>query len=124
MSLPIANVWGTTMEIVDRTSSLNKAQSVPNPDGAYTYVLCPEDPGVHNWLDTCGLSEGMLTLRMAEFPGGRPRDDLSARGEVVKLSDLRATLPEGTTWLGSEARGRQQAERAAGYKRRLPEVDA
>ncbi len=120
--VPIANVWGTTMEIVDRTSSLNKAQSVPNPDGTYSYVLCPEEPGVHNWLDTCGLKEGMLTLRMAEFPGGRPRDDLSARGEVIKLKDLRATLPEGTSWVDSQARARQQAERAAGYKRRLPEV--
>jgi hypothetical protein len=122
--VPIANAWGTTLDIVDRTSSLNKAQSVPNPDGTYTYVLSPHDPGVHNWLDSCGFSEGMLTLRMAEFPGGRPKDGLSARGEVVKLSDLRATLPEGTTWVDSKARSRQQAERAAGYKRRLPEVEA
>jgi hypothetical protein len=78
---------------------------------------------VHNWLDTCGFSEGMLTLRMAEFPDQRPRDDLSARGEVVKLADLREKLPEGTTWVDVYARARQQAERAAAYKRRLPELD-
>jgi len=123
-TVPIANVWGTTLSIIDRTSTLNKAQAKPNPDGTYTFVLCQQDPGVHNWLDSCGFSEGMLTLRMAEFPGQRPRADLRAKGEVVKLADLREKLPEGTTWLDTEARARQQANRAAAYKRRLPELDA
>ena len=120
--VPIANVWGTTLEIVHRTSSLNKAQSVANPDGTYTYVISREDPGVHNWLDPCDMDEGMLTLRMAEFPESGPNDDLSAQGEVVKHADLRTHLPEGTTWVTPEQRAQQQAERAAAYKRRLPEV--
>jgi hypothetical protein len=120
--VPLANVWGTTLDIIDRTSSLNKAQSVRNPDGTFTYVLCPEDPGVHNWIDTCGLHEGMLTLRMAEFPGGRPQSDIVANGRVVKLADLDANLPEGTRRVTEEERRAQQAERAAAYKRRLPEL--
>src|SRR5262249_14811331 len=120
--VPLANVWGTTMDIVERTSSLNKAQSTPNADGTYTYVPWPGDPGVHNWLDTCGMREGMLTLRMAEFPGKRPRDDLSARGRVVKLERLRDELPEGTVRVSPEARARQRSQRAAAYKRRLPEI--
>ena len=122
-TVPISNVWGTTLSIVDRTSTLNKAQATPEPDGTFTFVLCREDPGVHNWLDTCGLSEGTLTLRMAEFPGKRARPDLSVRGEVVKLADLRAKLPESTTWVDADARARQQAARAKAYKRRLPELD-
>jgi len=120
--VPISNIWGTTLDIVHRTSSLNKAQSIPNRDGTYTYVLSRNDPGVHNWLDTCGMDEGILTLRMAEFPGGRPTEDLWARGEVVKMAELRARLPEGTVWVTSEQRAKQQADRAAAYKRRLPEV--
>jgi len=123
-TVPIANIWGTTLDILDQTSSLNKAQSMPNPDGTYTYVLCPEDPGVHNWLDTCGFLEGMLTLRMAEFPGQRPRDDLSASGEVVKLADLDTLLPEGTPRINGSQRVAQRAARAEAYKRRLPELDA
>lgn len=122
--VPLANVWGTTMDIVDRTSSLNKAQSKPNADGTYSYVLCPGDPGVHNWLDTCGMYEGMLTLRMAEFPDGRPRDDLAARGEILKIAELREKLPEGAVWVTAEERATQQRERAAAYKRRLPEVES
>lgn len=120
--VPLANVWGTTMDIVDRTSSLNKAQSRPNADGTYTYVLCPDDPGVHNWLDTCGMREGMLTLRMAEFPGKRPRADLGARGRIVKRARLREELPESTVWVSAEERARQRRDRRAAYLRRLPEV--
>jgi hypothetical protein len=119
--VPVGNIWGTTFEIVDRTSSLNKAQSAPNDDGSYTYVLSKQDPGVHNWIDPCDLGEGILTLRMAEFPGGRPNDDLSAKSRVVPLASLREELPAETKWVSASERRAQVAERAAGYKRRLPE---
>lgn len=123
-TVPLSNIWGTTMDIVDRTASLNKAQSTANPDGTYTYVVSSADPGVHNWVDTCGLDEGILTLRMAEFPEGRPRQDLAASGEVVKLDQLDSVLPEGTVFADAEARAAQLATRRAGYLRRLPEVPA
>ena len=93
-TVPLSNIWGTTLDILDRTGSLNKAQSVPNPDGTYTFVIAATDPGVHNWIDTDGLLEGILTLRMAEFPEGGPREDLSAQGRVVKLDALETELPD------------------------------
>ena len=119
--VPTGNIWGTTLDIVNRTSSLNKAQSVANADGSYTYVLSRRDPKAHNWIDPCGLGEGILTLRMAEFPGGRPNDDLSAKSRVVPLSSLRDDLPAETKWLTPAERAGQLAERAAAYARRLPE---
>ena len=123
-TVPIANIWGTTLDILNRTSTLNKAQSVANPDGTYTYVLCAKDPDVYNWLDTCGYPEGMLTLRMAEFPGKKPSLDLSAQGRVVKFADLANHLPEGTTYLDADSRAQQRAARAAAYSRRLPEINS
>ncbi len=122
-TVPIANIWGTTLDILNRTSTLNKAQSVANPDGTYTYVLSVKDPGVHNWLDTCGFPEGMLTLRMAEFPGKKPSLDLSAQGRVVKFNELANHLPEGTTYLDADGRAQQRAARASAYSRRLPEMN-
>jgi hypothetical protein len=119
--VPTGNIWGTTLDIVDRTSSLNKAQSVANADGTYTFVLSRTDPGVHNWIDPCDLGEGILTLRMAEFPNGRPQGDLSARSRVVPLAKLRAELPADTKWVTPSERAAQCAERAAAYQRRLPE---
>lgn len=119
-TVPLGNIWGTTLEIVDRTGSLNKHQSEPNADGTYTYVLCPEDPGVHNWLDTDGLREGILTLRMAEFPDGGPRPDLRATGRVVDLDRLDDEVPH-LRRIDAAERATQLAERRAAYLRRLPE---
>jgi hypothetical protein len=116
---PITNLWGTTNDIQHRTASLNKAQSVANPDGSYTYVVSVEDPGVHNWLDPCGMPEGILTLRWAEFPTGRPTRDVGVASRVVPLAKLREALPDGTRWVGSDERERQRAERARAYMWRL-----
>ena len=112
-TVPVSNVWGTTFEILDRTGSLNKAQSVPNDDGTYTYVISGTDTGVHNWVDTGGIPEGILTCRMAEFPADGAREDLSVKGRVVKLD----ALPD----LPAVDRAAQLAERRASYLRRLPE---
>ena len=120
-TVPLSNIWGTTLDVLDRTGSLNKAQSVANEDGTYTYVIAAQDPGVHNWIDTDGLLEGILTLRMAEFPAGGARPDLSARGRVVKLDRLDAEVPELMT-VTPDFRVRQLAERRAAYLRRLPEL--
>ena len=105
-TVPLSNIWGTTLEIVDRTGSLNKAQSVPNEDGTYTYVISPTDPGVANWIDSDGLNEGILTLRMAEFGDDGPKEDLGARGRVVKLDDLDKEVPAAAPGVRSRTRNR------------------
>jgi hypothetical protein len=116
---PITNLWGTTNEIAQRTGSLNKAQSVANPDGTLRYVVSVEDPGVHNWVDPCGMHEGILTLRWAEFPSGRPGPELGAKSRVVPVASLRGALPAGTRFVTPEERRRQQEERGRAYAWRL-----
>jgi hypothetical protein len=123
-TVPLSNIWGTTLELVDRTGSLNKAQSTPNEDGTYTYVISATDPGTANWIDSDGLNEGILTLRMAEFGGDEteagPREDLSARGRVVKLDDLDTEVPK-LRRVSADERKAELAERRTAYLRRLPE---
>lgn len=116
---PITNLWGTTNDIVHRTGSLNKAQSVANPDGTYTYVVSVADPGVHNWIDPCGMHQGILTLRWAEFPSGRPAADVGVESSVVPLAQLRTVLPLGTTFVMPGQRQEQLAARARSYAWRL-----
>jgi hypothetical protein len=118
---PVTNIWGTTNDVVQRTGSLNKAQSVANRDGSYTYVVSAVDPGVHNWIDTSGTREGILTLRWAEFPGGRPGPDLRAQSQLVPLDRLRAHLPAETRWVTAGERAAQLERRAASYAWRLLE---
>ncbi|MET3961688.1 hypothetical protein ABIE44_001622 [Marmoricola sp. OAE513] len=120
-TVPLGNLWGTTLDIYGSTSSLNKAQSKPNGDGTYTYVIGPENPGVHNWIDSAGLREGFLTLRMAEFGPGGATEDLAATGRVIDLDDLDKELPD-IARIDEAGRADQLAERQTGYtKNRLPE---
>ncbi|OBB08359.1 hypothetical protein A5662_09190 [Mycobacteriaceae bacterium 1482268.1] len=119
-TVPLSNIWGTTLDIIDRTGSLNKAQSEPNDDGTYSYVISPTDPGLANWIDSDGLREGILTLRMAEFGDDGPKEDLGARGRVVKLDDLEKEVPT-LRRVSAQERATQLADRRAAYLRRLPE---
>ncbi len=122
-TVPLSNIWGTTLDIIDRTGSLNKAQSVANQDGTYTYVMSPEDPGVANWIDTDGLREAILTLRLAEFGKTGPRDGLGAHGRVVKLDRLDAEVPH-LPRVSREQRAAELADRRTAYLLRLPEGTA
>ena len=119
-TVPLSNIWGTTLEIVDRTGSLNKAQSTPNEDGTYTYVISPTDPGVANWIDSDGLHEGILTLRMAEFGGDGPTEDLGAHGRVIDLDALDREVPA-LRRVSAQERADELADRRTAYLRRLPE---
>ncbi len=119
-TVPLSNIWGTTLDIYGSTGSLNKAQSRPNEDGTYTYVISAENPGVANWIDTDGLPEGILTLRMAEFGETGPKPDLSARGRVVPLDRLEAEV-DGLVRVTEDERDEELEIRQAGYLRRLPE---
>ena len=116
---PITNIWGTTNEIVHRNGSLNSAQSKPNADGTYTFVVSVADPGVHNWIDPDGMREGLMTLRWAEFEGGRPSPQLGVQSRIVKLAELPVSVPKDTAFLTPDGRRKQLAERAASYAWRL-----
>ena len=124
--LTLYDWWLMSGNFWSRTSCLNNTQSVANPDGTYTYVFSIQDPGVHNWVDTLGMHETLFMQRWQLLPradegadtqpwaGGNP----SARGELVKLDDLKAALPAGTTWLSPQERERQLAERFADFQKR------
>ena len=71
------------------------------------------DPGVANWIDTSGFSDGVLNFRSvasAHLPDLRTR--------VVEASKLEQFLPESTVWLGPEARIERMLERFHALKRR------
>ena len=116
---PITNIWGTTNKIQDANGSMNLAQSRANADGGYTFVVSVDDPGVVNWIDTAGMSEGILTLRWAEFVGGEPAESLSASGSVVQLSELGPLLDMETQGLSKNQRQQQLEAREKSYAWRV-----
>ena len=112
ITVPVTNSWGTTLDIVHRTTSLNSAQALPNPDGSYTFVVSPKDPGVHNWVDTNGCIRGDHHA-VGQLPGGHAGVGLaSVDSNLVKLETV---LPAGTKTMSPTERAAQQQARAASY---------
>lgn len=119
---PVYNIWQITMDYVNHTSSLNNAQAKPNPNGTYTFVISVKDPGVYNWVDTCGLHEGLLNLRWQGLPNKVPASgDVAATMKLVKLADLKSVLPATTKYVTAKERKAQLKKRAAAFARRFAE---
>jgi hypothetical protein len=115
----VSDVWTITPDVQKHFSSLNLAQSVPDADGGYTYVVAPKDPGLANWLDTAGLREGQVGFRWQGMEAGTGGAGLIRGAEVVKLSDL-AKL-EGLARVTPAERKALLAKRAAQFRQRLGE---
>jgi len=79
---------------------------VIDPDGKVRFVLSARDPGVANWLDTAGHSNGAMLLRCvrtetAPVPSTR----------VIKIDDVASALPAETTLTSAEERAQVVASR-------------
>jgi hypothetical protein len=108
------DTWFATSNYWDYQQTLNNTQAIPNNDGSYTYVIAGKDPGVHNWIDTAGLSDMIIVLRiqlLPKNPDGTHGGKEHTRGQLVKLDDLRAVLPKETRWISSRQRSEQLAYR-------------
>ena len=70
-----------------KNGSLNNSQAKVNQDETYTFILSVNDPGVFNWLDPSGLSEGILTLRWSGFPNDIVGENLFAKSKVMLISN-------------------------------------
>ncbi|MDE2465895.1 MAG: hypothetical protein KGO02_19595, partial [Alphaproteobacteria bacterium] len=83
-------LWNT-IDWLNHQSSLNGGQARLDRDGRFRAVIALEDPGVANWLDPGGWSEGAIMLRWTEASSG-PEPTL----RLVPLSSLGAHLPDDT----------------------------
>ncbi|CUU60430.1 hypothetical protein Ga0074812_1406 [Parafrankia irregularis] len=109
--------WMLGPNAKERQVSLNLAQTAPNPDGTFTFVIAHEDPGVANWLDTTGLDEGLGLIRwQAAPPGAAISPAVLVRDfRVVSLANVESLeLPQVTP----AQRAAQLAARAVGYHSR------
>jgi hypothetical protein len=89
-SLQLGDVWSRSLNYSTRHSTLNNAEVVPDAGGGFHVVVSHRDPGVNNWLDTCGHVEGTVVFRnyramTAPVPASRK----------VKFADLNTQLPQG-----------------------------
>jgi hypothetical protein len=105
-SYSLGNPWWETIHYGRHQSSLNGHQAVVDSDGLVRVVLCGRDPGVANWLDTAGHSNGAMILRCV-----RTTTAPTPIARVVAFDDVASTLPTDTQRVTAE-------ERAAVVERR------
>jgi hypothetical protein len=79
------NKYLQTFEYRDRQVSLNRKQTVTEPDGSFRIVVSATDPGVPNWLDTEGRRDGTIFWRFL-LPEETPEKPVC---RVVNVSELR-----------------------------------
>ncbi|MCV7088553.1 DUF1214 domain-containing protein [Mycobacterium interjectum] len=98
-SFSVGNPWWETIHYGRHQSSLNGHQAAVDPDGLVRMVLSAQDPGVANWLDTAGHSNGPIILRCV-----RTKTAPTPMTRVVPVGDIRAELPSDTAMVTPEQR--------------------
>jgi hypothetical protein len=88
LGVQTADPWFLAADARRHTASLNTSQAEPNGDGTYTYVVAAEDPGVANWLDTGGLSQGLALPRWQAVPAGEPVKDYLLEARRMSRAEL------------------------------------
>jgi hypothetical protein len=105
-SFSLGNPWWETIHYGRHQSSLNAHQTVVDSDRLVRVVLCGRDPGVANWLDTAGFSNGAMILRCV-----RTTTAPTPRARVVAFDEIASALPADTSRITA-------AERASIIERR------
>ncbi|MGF6606749.1 hypothetical protein OKW45_001649 [Paraburkholderia sp. WSM4175] len=101
------------LDYIDHQSSLNGHQAHVDGDGHFRAVIAHRDPGVLNWLDTCGVNRGTAIGRWYGC-SSEPVPTLKR----VPLCELRNHLPAGTRFVDASERGRLLRERRIGAQLR------
>ncbi|MGI9164351.1 MAG: DUF1214 domain-containing protein [Mycobacterium sp.] len=114
---PVYNDWTITDDYWNQQTSLNNDQAVANPDGTYTLVVSPTDPGVANWVSTGGLNQGIISMRFQKVTDPELNAPTVA-SEVVSIDQLGTVLPGTTVYVTADERAAQLTARLLGYNKR------
>ena len=98
-SYSLGNPWWETIHYGRHQSSLNAHQAVVDSDGLVRVVLCGRDPGVANWLDTAGFSNGAMILRCV-----RTTTAPTPSARVVSFDAISSALPADTLRITADER--------------------
>jgi hypothetical protein len=112
---PVNNIWGGLGDYLHHRATIGTGRAAANPDGSYTFVVSLTDPGISNWVDPEGMTEGTMFFRWAglsaDYTGAPPQ----LQTQVVPLSDLAHALPPGVPRLDAAGRAKQMEDHVAAY---------
>ncbi len=87
----LIDLWFKTPDWPNQKMSINHRQAHIDSDGRCRIVVAHEDPGIDNWLDTAGETEGVLQYRWI-WTEDNPLPGLRR----LPVSEVRDALPAGT----------------------------
>jgi hypothetical protein len=99
----------STVDWVNRQSSLNDVQARVDADGRFRGVVSKRDPGVHNWLDKADWPWGILQARFY-----RANEYPEATVTKAPVAEVRDHLPADTPVLTPQERAAQLRHRRTG----------
>jgi hypothetical protein len=81
------NHWMESLDYRYHAVHLNKHTARLRPDGSVRLVVCHDDPGVENWIETAGHARGTMGLRWIKARSHpRPRTRVVKRAELPRDS--------------------------------------
>lgn len=113
-AVEFGNYWWETMDYRNRLASTNCHHAVLEDNGELIVVVSHTDPGLPNWLDPSGHSEGYITFRWM-MGDSCPIPQC----QQVKRSELFAHLPASIKQISPDQRREQLAERRRGVVKRF-----
>lgn len=107
-------VFVESMDFLYRSTSFSPARTKVDADNVVRFVIAHDDPGVHNWLDTQGFSDGNLGYRnlMSQNPA-------TFRTALTKRAAVLEALPKGTAMVTPAERVQQLQDRYHAIKLRF-----
>jgi hypothetical protein len=112
-NIQLNDPYFNALEYVYRQSSLNGASARLSSDGKFRAVIALDDPGVPNWLDPAGFTEGGIYGRWYDCDS-----DPLPTIKRVKLAELRDHLPPDTPTVTPEQRAEELRQRVRACQRR------
>lgn len=82
-SIQIFNRWLESPDYRHRQVALNNSQITLEDDGSFRVVLAARNPGVPNWIDTAGHTEGQIVVRAL-----LAKDALDVKFRVTSLREI------------------------------------
>jgi len=113
-NLEFCNPWWETMDYRYRLSGTNMHHAVLEDNGELIAVASHDDPGVSNWCDTSGFTEGMMNLRWIAADSS-PLPECT----LVKRAELAQHLPKNVKRITGDERLEQLAARRRGIYNRF-----
>jgi hypothetical protein len=81
-SLCLTNFWLESLDYTQHRINFNSATAQSNPDGSVTLAIAASNPGIANWLETCGHGQGCMMFRWTKV-----ERIVHPQVELVKLAD-------------------------------------